>query len=228
VIRAVIFDFDGVIANSEPLHFRAFRQVLGENGLSLSERDYYDRYLGYDDVGAFRAIAGHAGVPLTDAGISSLVARKAIVLEQLEVDGSLLFAGAREAIQRMAARGPIAIASGARRPEILRVLEHERLMPLFGAIVGAEDTSRSKPAPDPYLLAVSRLAGSSSPPVTSGECVAVEDSRWGLDSAREAGLLTIAVTHSYPAEELAGADLVIDCLDRLTGETLDRLAGQER
>ena len=224
MIRAIVFDFDGVIANSEPLHFRAFRQVLAEHGITLTERDYYATYLGYDDVGAFRAIAEHEGVPITEAEITSLVARKAVVLEQLEHDGSLLFAGAREAIHRMATQCPIAIASGARRAEILRVLDHEGLTSIFRAIVGAEDTPRSKPAPDPYLLAVSLLAAAIGEPLAGADCVAVEDSRWGLDSARAAGLRTVAVTHSYPAEELGRADLVITGLDQLTWLALQPLA----
>jgi beta-phosphoglucomutase len=223
VIQAIVFDFDGVIANSEPLHFRAFREVLAAHGIPLTERDYYDHYLGYDDIGAFRAVAADKGAPITDAEIADLVARKAVVLEHLEHDGSVLFAGAREAIQRMAARRPVAIASGARRAEILRVLEHEHLMPFFRVIVGAEDTPVSKPAPDPYLMAVNRLADAIGQPLAAADCVAIEDSRWGLDSARAAGLLTVAITNSYRAEELIQADLVIDHLDHLTWERLDQL-----
>jgi HAD superfamily hydrolase (TIGR01509 family) len=224
VIRAVVFDFDGVIANSEPLHFRAFRDVLAACGVTLTERDYYDKYLGYDDAGAFRAVAGDQRVSMTEANVAELVTRKAIVLEDLAHDASVLFAGARDAIHRMAESCPIAIASGARRPEILRVLEHEQLMPLFRFVVGAEDTPASKPAPDPYLLAVSLLAAETARPLAASDCVAVEDSRWGLESARAAGLKTVAVTHTYPAEELARADLVIEHLDHLTWEALNDLA----
>lgn len=223
MIQAVVFDFDGVIANSEPLHFRAFRDVLATCGLSLTERDYYDNYLGYDDVGAFRAVADDQGAPMGDAEIAALVARKAVLLEAFELDTSVLFAGARAAIHRMAAAGPIAIASGARRAEILRVLEQERLTSLFRVVVGAEDTPLSKPAPDPYLLAVSLLADEIGEQVRPAACVAVEDSRWGLESARAAGLKTVAVTHTYRADELTMADLVIDHLDRLTWNTLNAL-----
>jgi beta-phosphoglucomutase len=228
VIQAVVFDFDGVIANSEPLHFRAFRDVLATRGLPLTERDYYDNYLGYDDVGAFRAVADDQGAPISDAEVAVLVARKAVLLEAFERDTSVLFAGARAAIHRMAAVCPIAIASGARRAEILRVLEQEQLTSLFRVVVGAEDTPLSKPAPDPYLLAVSMLAGEIGEPLPPAECVAIEDSRWGLDSARAAGLKTVAVTHTYRADELTRADLIIDHLDRLTWNTLNDLAPGRR
>jgi beta-phosphoglucomutase len=220
VIRAVVFDFDGVIANSEPLHFRAFREVLSGHGVILTEREYYDTYLGYDDVGAFRAIAEDRHVTFSEADVADLLARKAVRLETLERESSVLFPGARRAIERMARACPIAIASGARKAEIFRVLEHEQLASSFQVVVAAEDTAVSKPAPDPYVRAVTLLAAGTDFALDPAECVAVEDSRWGLESARAAGLKTVAVAHTYPAEELTQADLVIGHLDLLTWELL--------
>ncbi len=135
----------------------------------------------------------------------------------------MLFPGAEAAIKRLAAMYPLAIASGARRPEIVRVLERERLAEFFMALVSAEDTASSKPAPDPYLRAVALLAIATGTSLEPGECVAVEDSRWGLESAHTAGLRTIAITHSYPADALAGAGAVIGHLDHLTPEFLSQL-----
>jgi HAD superfamily hydrolase (TIGR01509 family) len=220
VIRAVVFDFDGVLANSEPLHFRAFRDVLAETGLTLTEAAYYERYLGYDDLEAFRAIAGDANVRLGDRQLAELAVRKARHLENLEREGSVLFPGAREAILRMARHGPLAVASGALRVEIDRVLEREGLMAFFPVIVAAGDTSASKPHPAPYAKAVELMRAVTGRLIQPGECVAVEDSRWGLQSAREAGLCTVAITHSYPASELEGADAVIGHLDELTPKLL--------
>jgi beta-phosphoglucomutase len=216
MIRAVIFDFDGVIANSEPLHFAAFRDVLAGEGVSLSERDYYEHYLGYDDVAVFRTVSQERGMHWDDDRVSALVDRKAVQLEGLERDGSILFPGADEAIRRLAASLPLAIASGALRVEILRILNRAGLAQCFGAIVAAEDSPAGKPAPDPYLRAVDRLSAASGQPLAPSECVAVEDSHWGLESARAAGLRTIAVTHTYPASVLGPVDLLIDHLDRLT------------
>jgi HAD superfamily hydrolase (TIGR01509 family) len=222
VIRAVIFDFDGVIANSEPLHFAAFRDVLAAEGVELTESDYYARYLGYDDVGVFRAVSHERRLPWDIDRVSALVARKAVLLEGLERDGSILFPGADQAIRRLAASLPLAIASGALRLEILRILDRTGLTQCFGAIVGAEDSPAGKPAPDPYLRAVDRLSAASGQQLAPAECVAVEDSHWGLESARAAGLRTIAVTHTYPASALGAADLLIDHLDRLTIEELQK------
>jgi beta-phosphoglucomutase-like phosphatase (HAD superfamily) len=126
-LRAIVFDFDGVIANSEPLHFRGYRDVLAEEGVTLTESDYYARYLGFDDVGAFEAIALQHAASWSDAYIRNLVARKAVRLEALERNVSVLFPGAADAIRRASATLPIAIASGARGEEIRRVLDREHL-----------------------------------------------------------------------------------------------------
>jgi beta-phosphoglucomutase len=207
-LRAIVFDFDGVIANSEPLHFQAFRDVLAGEGLALSEREYYDQYLGFDDVGVFRAV----GVETTR--IDHLVKQKAIRVEALERDVSVLFPGAAAAVRRLAASVPLAIASGSIAADIRRVLDREELSQFFVAVVSADDTSKSKPAPDPYLHAVAQLDAVCGGHLSPRECVAIEDSRWGLDSARAAGLRTVGITHTYDAGTLV-ADLVVDALDRL-------------
>jgi len=223
VLRAIVFDFDGVIANSEPLHFQAFRDVLGEEGVALTEADYYAHYLGFDDVGVFQAMGAARG-PWTRSRVDDLVSRKAVRLEALERDVSVLFPGAAAVIRRAAAAMPIAIASGARGVEIRRVLERERLDACFTAIVAAEDTVVSKPAPDPYLRALGLLRAACGEPLAASDCVAIEDSHWGLESARAAGLRTVAVAHTYEAAALSGAaDLVIASLESLDLAALAQL-----
>ena len=224
-LRAVVFDFDGVIANSEPLHLQAFQDVLSDAGIALSDADYYAHYLGFDDAGVFRAVDRARGARWTTSDIDVLVARKAVRLEALEQHTSLLFPGAADVIRRIAAVVPIAIASGARGEEIRRLLDREQLTTLFSAIVAAEDTPASKPAPDPYLRAVASIGAAHGVSVPPRDCVAVEDSGWGLESARAAGLRTVAVTTSYSASELAVADRVITSLPELTLDLLADLAG---
>ena len=219
-LRGIVFDFDGVIADSESLHFKGYRDVLAEEDLVLTQAEYLARYLGYDDVGAFEAIAADRGRQWSSQQIAGMVAQKASRLEALAHDHSLLFPGAAAAIERLAAVCPLAIASGALRAEIERVLAQEGLSRYFVTIVGADDVRASKPAPDPYLKAISVLAGEASPP--AAQYVAIEDSRWGLESARAAGLKTVAVTHTYPAADLLDADLTVSNLDTLT---IDVLAG---
>ena len=213
-LRAIVFDFDGVLANSEPLHCRSFQQVLASQGVVLSEEAYYRQYLGFDDVGAFRAIAADRGLSWSARHVADLVAQKALEMEALERHVSVLFPGAADAVRRAAAAVPIAIASGAIGPEIRRVLDREHLTALFAAIVAAEDTEQSKPAPDPYLCAVDRLSQAAGGTLRAADCLAIEDSRWGLESARAAGLRTVAVGQTYDVRELP-ADLTIPSISAL-------------
>jgi beta-phosphoglucomutase len=221
-LRAIVFDFDGVIANSEPLHFRAFRDVLAEVGVRLTEPDYYGRYLGFDDVGSFQAIARDHRRHWTKDDIGALIVRKAERLEVLERDTSVLFPGAADTIRRTADVLPLAIASGARGVEIRRVLDRERLTSCFHAIISAEDTAASKPAPDPYLRAVALLEFAVHAPLLPEDCAAIEDSHWGLESARAAGLKTVAVAQTYPKSALT-ADLVLDSIAVIQLEALKHL-----
>jgi beta-phosphoglucomutase-like phosphatase (HAD superfamily) len=222
MLRAIVFDFDGVIADSEPLHFAAFRDILAEEGLTLSEAEYYARFLGLDDAGTFTSI----DTSWTAAHIVDLIARKAMRLETLECDRSMLFPGADAAIRRAAAAVPIAIASGARNAEIRRVLDRSGLTPCFAAIVGADDTPRSKPAPDPYLLAIAQLRRATGEPLDAAECVAIEDSSWGLESARAAGLRTVGVAQTFDAAGLSAADLVFPAVAALDVAVLRRLVSE--
>lgn len=222
MLRAIVFDFDGVIANSEPLHYRAFRDVLEKSGVVFLEKEYYDRYLGYDDIGVFKTLAADRGLSWTTDRIAGLLRSKADTIERLEQDASILFPGAEAAVRRAAARMPLAIASGALGVEIRRVLDREGLTSCFKAIVAAEDTPVGKPAADPYRRALALLADVVGSRLQPAECVAVEDSPWGLQSAKAAGLHTVAVAHTYGRAALE-ADLVISSLDELDVGMMERL-----
>lgn len=221
-LQAIVFDFDGVIANSEPLHLRAFQQALTDEGLALTEREYFARYLGYDDVGVLRTLARDRGIAMSDAHIAALVERKGRRLQDMLRAGEVLFPGAADFIRAAAAAVPVAIASGALRHEIEEILEATQLRAHFQVIVASGDTPQSKPSPAPYALAF-RLLQQAHPALRASRCVAIEDSQWGLDSARGAGLRCVGVTNSYPASALTGAELVVDGLHALSIQTLDRL-----
>jgi len=223
-LQAIVFDFDGVIANSEPLHFTAFKQALEEDGIELTAADYYGRYLGYDDVGAFQAIGRDRGLPMSAARVAELVTRKGDRLQTLLAKGSVLFPGAVEFIRQAADVVPIAIASGALRHEIDEILEAAGIAPLFKTIVASGDTPESKPSPAPYQLAFEQLRAETRELLDPRRIVAIEDSRWGLESARGAGLRCVGVTNSYPARALEGAaELIVESLGTLTLDELDRL-----
>lgn len=222
-LQAIVFDFDGVIADSEPLHLKAYQQALAQDGLLLDRDEYFARYLGYDDVGMLQALARDRGLAWTDRHITALVARKGTKLQALLEGDEVLFPGAAAFVRAAAAEVPIAIASGALRHEIVQIVQAAGLGDLFTTIVASGDTPESKPSPAPYLLAFEQLQQASGRPLDRRRCVAIEDSVWGLESARGAGLRCVGVTTSYPAAELAGAELVVGGLTALTLPMLEQL-----
>jgi beta-phosphoglucomutase len=221
MISAIVFDFDGVLADSEILHLRAYQEVLAPIGLTISRDDYFARYLGFDDDGVFRAVAKDQGVAIADGDVEALIARKAQVFKDLEGTAEILFPGAVACVRRLQAEFPLGIASGALRHEIQSVLDRSGLAESFAFIVASGDTPASKPSPDPYLRAAA-LHGH--PPAA---CIAIEDSRWGIASAKAAGLACIGITQTYQASELAAADAVIGSLDDFTAELI-RAIDRER
>ena len=222
-LSAIIFDFDGVIADSERLHLRAYQDVLATRGLELTATEYFEEYLGYDDVTSLRRYARNHELSWDEPTIAHLLAEKSRHYEDLTSRGEMLFPGAAHFVRQAAAQIPIAISSGALTHEIEEILERTGLADLFLAVVGADQTARSKPSPDPYLEAFHRIrtAGHA---IDSHRTVAIEDSMWGLVSARTAGLRCVAVTNTCKAEELAPhAELVVSGLEALTLDALDTL-----
>lgn len=221
-LQAIVFDFDGVIADSEPLHLRAFQRALESEGVTLSAGDYFARYLGYDDVALFRALARDRQLAWSDGEIDAVVARKGAVLQEL-LTADVVFPGAATFIRAAAAEVPLAIASGALRHEILMILDAAGLAGFFPVIVASGDTPECKPSPAPYVLAFERLCRHAGRDLDPRRSVAIEDSRWGLESAHGAGLRCVGVTTSYAADELPGAELVVGGLQDLTIPALNRL-----
>jgi beta-phosphoglucomutase len=170
--------------------------------------------LGFDDEGAFQRIAADFGLLFGDEEIEILMREKTRHFQTLVDKGDVLYPDAAPCVERLSPDWPLGIASGALRHEIELMLRGGGLDRAFRFIVAAGETDRTKPAPDPYLRAA-ELHG-----VPPTECVAIEDSQWGLQSAREAGMITIGITHTYPRNELNQATLVIDSLDELTSELL--------
>jgi beta-phosphoglucomutase len=217
-LRAAVFDFDGVIVDSEPLHFRALRDALLPEGIEISGEEYVRSYLAYDDREAIRRALQQHGAPADPEVMDRVEAHKvdafAARLHEIPV-----FDGARELVRALAAEVPVAIASGARRHEIETVLSSLALRDAFRAVVGAEDAPRTKPDPAPYLEAARRLA-ECAPGLAPPECVAFEDSMAGVDAALAAGMKVVGVAHSYPADELRAAHRVVSSLAGLDASSL--------
>jgi beta-phosphoglucomutase len=220
---AVIFDFDGVLANTEPLHLRVYQVLAAEQGFSFTSDEYYSRYLGFDDIGVFQALSRDKGLRVDGHRMTALIERKTALFQSLVRESQVLFPGTAACLRAMRAACPIAIASGALSAEIALILTAAGLDGVVPIVVAAGDTPRGKPAPDPYLLAMERLAAASGRRLRPEASVAIEDSRWGLVSAHDAGLLTVGLTTSYSATELGQSDLVLSDIGEATPARLGAL-----
>jgi HAD superfamily hydrolase (TIGR01509 family) len=218
-VQALIFDFDGVLADTEALHCAAFQSAVGELGVQLSRTEYYERFLGLPDRACLTAVCAAAGRRADPGAIDALLVRKRAAFAAI-AHNARLYPGVAAVLRRLHAHFIMAIASGAFRDEIDPILAADGVGPLFTAVVGAEDVAAGKPAPDPFLhawRAVNRAHGDAVP-VTA--CVVIEDSPHGIAAARAAGMRCIAVTTHHGAEALAGADAVIAHVTQLRVEDL--------
>ena len=228
-LAAVIFDFDGVLADSEPVHLHVFQTVLDQIGITLTAEEYYAKYLGYSDRDAFIHVLRDRGHDVGEAELAALLETKTGLFPQAIGEHSL-YAGAAACVARIGAAVPIAIASGALRHEIELILDRSGLREQFPLIVAAGETPRSKPAPDPYARAFELLCERSTlgSDVVAADVVAIEDSEWGLQSARGAGLRTMAVLTSYTREHLPSAEDVVPSIADVTIERLEQLVARGR
>jgi HAD superfamily hydrolase (TIGR01509 family) len=216
VIKAVVFDMDGVLIDSEPVWERVRRKFVADRGGRWPD-DAQDRMMGMSTAEWSAYLSADFGLRLPAPRVAELV----IAAMAAEYQAHLpLLPGAVDAVRELSARYPLAVASSAPRSLIEAVLDASGLRPAFAAAVSSEEVDRGKPAPDVYLEATARLG------VPASACAAVEDSSNGLRSAAAAGLAVIAVPRpEYPpaAEALDHARLVLDSLTQLTPETIAAL-----
>ena len=217
MLNAVIFDFDGIIVDSEPMHYRAFNAILEPLGMGFSWEDYCSIYIGYDDRDAFREAFKAHGKKSSAHEIKQMTSEKAKVFQQLVNDGEAKpLPGAIELIESIPVRLPIALCSGALREDIDPIIGNLGIANAFSVIVTAEDTRKSKPDPAPYRLTCEKL-GLKDP----STAIAIEDTPLGIVSAKSAGLKVLAVTNSYDREYLLEADAVTDSLENITRSSLE-------
>ena len=225
MLKAIIFDCDGVIADTEPLHLEAFARVLTEESIPLTEDEYFAHYLAMDDRGCFTRAFADRGSSLSLDRLSELIRRKAGYVEVAMQTSLALLPGAAAFIRTAADRYPLAVASGALRPEVETIINHGGLHNCFRAIVTAEDTPRSKPFPDPFIKALGLLNLTSESRIEPFECLVIEDSIHGVRAALEAEMRCLAVTNSYPREKLTEAHRVVDSLVGLSLKDVETMFG---
>ena len=224
-LRAVIFDFDGVIVDTEPLHFQTLAETLSEAGITITEAEYRDVYIVFDDESAIRTAFDRAGRDLSRAELTKWMEVKAERFIDCIKAGIPLFPGVKATIRALREEFPLTIASGALSHEIDAILDHHDLREEFLGVIAADDVEQGKPHPESYWRAATIINDvlEPEPPIDYSECLVIEDTVNGVNGAKQAGMQVLAVTNSYPANALTDADAVIDTLEGLTPAKLRAL-----
>ncbi len=225
MLRAIIFDFDGVIIDSEGLHLKAFNEALAPYNVQISTEDYFAEYLGLSDRDLFKALLENNLLQTDSNTLDRLLEQKTIAFENI-INECKAIPGVREFLEMLNKNNiPMAICSGALLNEIKIVLNTNDLARFFEVIVSAEHVQRGKPHPDGFELTVKKLNKLKNQNIQPTECIAIEDSHWGLEAAAAARMHTIAITNSYPAESLKPAEKIINSLTDLTIKDLQKMCG---
>jgi len=211
-LNALIFDFDGVIADTEPLHFSGLSLTLKEIGIDLTEAEYYADYLGYDDRGCFIAALTAHQRPIDPDVIAQLMKRKAVAYLESVKQHQVIFPGIPEFVRAAAGTYPLAIASGALRHEIEYILESAGLRKEFLHITSAEDVTKGKPDPQPFLHTLRMLQEIRMADLTAPSCLVIDDSLPGIHAAKAAGMKVLAVTNTHSVQDLYEADAITHSL----------------
>ena len=225
MLKAVIFDFDGVIADSELLHYKAINQIVARFGVDIPREKYWEHYLGYTDIDCFKAISDHYELDFGDKVLWHLVDEKFIIFEELVRSGTTIIDGVTDFVKMLVDNEIlVAICSGAVAADINLMLQGSELKKVFDIIVSADDIKKGKPDPEGFTKALQFLNRNRQNPIVPNQCLVIEDSHWGLQAARAAGMKCVAVTNTYPKEKLQNkANYVTDKLDSLTIEDVQKI-----
>ncbi|MFH0878714.1 MAG: HAD family phosphatase [Lentisphaerota bacterium] len=225
MLKAVLFDFDGVMVDSEFYHYRAYQEVLKPTGHDYTWDDYVSYFIGFDDRDAFRAAYSRVGHPLHDEHLRSLIAAKAAAFQRMvEKEGITPYPGVVSLVRALSAKYAVGLCSGALNSDVQPVIKALDLAGCIHEIITAEQVAGSKPDPECYTLCVARLAAHfPERDIKPSNAVAIEDTPAGIQSARAAGLKVMSVTNSYSADKLHEATRVVASLEGITAQDLQLL-----
>jgi beta-phosphoglucomutase len=217
MIRAVIFDLDGTLVETEPLHFAAFNEVLRPDGIEIGFEDYTARLIGLNDRDCFATVLNENGKDASEQHVADLIAHKTSVYQAIIAERDVLYRGAEKFVRDCAQRFPLMIVTGTLRAEAETILRRAGLRDLFLDIIAAEDVDRGKPEPDGFVAALGRIGYllRQRDPVLADECLAVEDTPAGIEAAHRAGMKVLALCHMVAAGDLAAADVVRASISKL-------------
>jgi beta-phosphoglucomutase len=225
-LQAVIFDCDGILVDTEPLHYAAFQEVLRPLGLGFDYALYMKHYIGFDDRDAFTEVFRSVGKPLETSKLSEFIHAKEAALQTIVARGVPTFPGVVELVRELATRNvPLAVASGALQHEVQTFVSGLGLQEVFQVIVAADQVEHSKPDPETYVKALGEVQRHFGlPDLSPRRCVAIEDTPAGIRSAMGAGLFVVGVAHSYPSDQLKHeADYVVGGLPEFGFSLLSQL-----
>lgn len=225
MIRSIIFDFDGVIVDTEPIHLRAFKEILRDKEIYMEDSEYYSKYLAYDDLTFFTKSLQDYGKYTNEKHVKELVKEKSELIKSFFQEDLKLFPGIEEFIGNVSGNYILAIGSGALRSEIEEILDKFNLRHFFSSIISADEVEKCKPDPEVYLkvLQTIRREAKNGKGLQANQCIVIEDSVYGISAAKEAGMKCIAVTNSYGADKLSGADKIVETFSDFDYEILNSL-----
>lgn len=225
MIRAILMDFNGVIINDEPLHFKAYQEIFKGEGVDITEEDYY-RCTGMNDVSFIRTQFNNADKIFDEEKIKDITARKTAAWRKLVDQEIPLFEDVDNFIKKCAKRFAMGIVSMAKREELEHVLMRTALADQFTAIISAEDVGTYKPDPECYLEGFRKLdkfrVSQGHYPLVHRECLVIEDTPQGIEAGKRAGMKVLAVTNTFDEKTLrdAGADSVTKNLNDWMPESI--------
>lgn len=209
-IRAIAFDLDGTLSDTEPLHYEAFAEVMRPAGIEIPRDEYFSRLIGLNDHDCFVTLLREHGQDADEARIAELIERKAIMYGAMIANRDVFYPGAHVFVRRCAERFPLILVTGTLHAEAEVILGRAGVRDLFVDIIAAEDTARGKPEPDGFLTALGRLGFilRPHPGIVAAECLAVEDTAAGVEAAQRAGMRVLALCQTTIASELRAADII--------------------
>ena len=204
-MKIIIFDFDGVILDSENSHFIAFNEGLKNININISEDEYYSKYISLDDRGVITNVVNDKNISVTNEEIDMIIKNKNDYFESRLIDNSKLFPGVEELIIQLSKNFVLSIGSGANRSEIIKTLKNNNIYDYFEIIVSADEVNNPKPNPETY----NRVLDNINTDFNINEIIVIEDSPGGIEAAKSAGLKCIAITNTFDNEELGKADIIV-------------------
>lgn len=230
-LKAVLFDFNGVIINDEPIHQELIAEIIISENLRPDESEYRQFCLGRSDRACLRDILSRRGRVVSEEDLTKLIKAKTKAYQQkiAQIEVLPIYEDVRDFLAQLQQKQlSIGLVTGALRSEVELVLQRAELTQYFSVIVTGDDISLSKPEPDGYLLAVERLNQKNRDlQLKPSHCLAIEDTPAGIKAAKRAGMQVVGIAHTYPLHMLQRqANWIVDYFSEIELERVEQVLSQ--